>query len=426
MDNRTTKKNIFRLRILFTATAIIIVMVSMGNAFPFINQVQNNNSSTSGPDDGPNQPMGKSMGIKPDKVIWAWNQEETNKNYLKNFDGQDSTSNQENMNDTASAVTEKSGNLSNENRIPVKNVNSITVDHENIKWFSTDAGIISFDGENWNLYDGNMNLPNQNLKDVAYVANPDGSELWIASPNGATVAILPLDDQTEATTYNPENATILSKEVLDIAAGKNSIRWIGTAKGVSALSEDTWLTPDYQMHYTKNMFRDFPITSMATNTDGDSLYVGTAGAGVARVYRDQVDGISGASVYAQWGPIDMPSDNILSVFIASDGVKWFGTEEGIAKHSGDDTLDNWIAYTTDDGLIDNYVQAISGDENGNIWFGTKAGISVFDGSSWVSYTSENGLASNNILSITIDNDGTVWIGSDVGITSYENGKFINY
>jgi ligand-binding sensor domain-containing protein len=174
------------------------------------------------------------------------------------------------------------------------------------------------------------------------------------------------------------------------------------------------------------MFKVFPITSMATNPQGDSLYVGTEGAGVLRVFRDNLDGISGASVYAEWGPIIMPSDNIQSIFIAPDGTKWFGTKKGTAKHTGNETLENWTVYTTDDGLVHNQVQAITGDKDGNIWFGTKEGLSVFDGSAWVSYTVDNGLASNNILSLGIDQDGIVWIGTDTGISSFKNEKFTNY
>ena len=324
------------------------------------------------------------------------------------------------------AAEGKSDSCTNGTGISVMNVNSVIVDNDNVKWFSTDVGIVSFDGENWKLYNENKNLPTQDLKGVTYALNPEGSELWIASPNGATVLRLPIDDQTDAITYNPENADILSKDVVSIAAGKDSIRWIGTDKGISALSSDKWLTPFYNLHYPERMFQVFPITSMATNLQGDTLYVGTAGAGVARVYRDNVDGISGASVYAQWGPIDLPSDNIQSIFIAPDGTKWFGTIMGIAKHTGNNTLDNWTVYTTDDGLVHDFVQTITGDKNGKIWFGTKAGVSVFDGSSWISYTTDNGLASNNILSIATDHDGIVWIGTDTGITSYEDEKFTNY
>lgn len=324
------------------------------------------------------------------------------------------------------AADEKSDSSSNGKGITLTNVNSVIVDNENVKWFSTEMGIVSFDGQNWKLYSANENVPNQDLKGITYAANPEGSELWIASPKGATVASLPMDDQTEVTTYNSENASISGEEILSIAAGNDSIRWIGTEKGISALMGDKWLEPYYDLHYPDRMFKVFPITSMATNLYGDSLYVGTAGAGVLRVYRDHLDGISGASVYAQWGPIDLPSDNIQSVYIASDGTKWFGTKKGIARHTGNNTLDGWTVYTGDDGLVNEFVQAITGDKNDKIWFGTKAGISVFDGSSWTSYTADDGLASNNILSLATDHEGIVWIGTDAGITSYKEGNFTNY
>lgn len=314
----------------------------------------------------------------------------------------------------------------NGREISVRNVNAVIVDNENTKWFGTDLGIISFDGNIWKLYDDNENLPKKDLRSLTIVTNAEGAELWIASPDGASVTRLPVDDQAEVLTYNPENAAMMSQNVLALAAGLENISWIGTDKGISAQLDETWLTPDYEGFYTERMFTNYPITSMATNPAGDTLYVGTSGIGVARLYRDQLDGISGASVYAQWGPIDLPSDNIQSIYIAPDGTKWFGTEAGIARHRGDITLDNWTVFTTDDGLVDNFVQAICGDEKGRIWFGTRAGLSVFDGTSWASYITDNGLASNNILSLAVDNNGVVWIGTEAGISSYENGEFISY
>lgn len=316
--------------------------------------------------------------------------------------------------------------LMNGREISVRNVNAVIVDNENTKWFSTDAGILSFDGLDWKLYDNNENLPKKDLRSLTIVSSAEGAELWIASPDGASVTRLPVDDRAEVLTYNPENATMMSQNVLALAAGLDNISWIGTEKGISAQLDETWLTPDYDGFYTERMFANYPITSMATNPRGDTLYVGTSGIGVARLYRDQLDGISGASVYAQWGPIDLPSDNVRSVYIAPDGTKWFGTEAGIARHTGEETLDNWTVFTTQDGLIHDYVQAICGDKQGNIWFGTKEGLSVFDGSTWTSHTTGNGLVSNNILALATDRNGVVWIGTEAGISSFKDGEFISY
>ena len=331
-----------------------------------------------------------------------------------------------NHGDPAIALKGNYDSLSGEGGLSVKNVKSIVVDKDNIIWFATEAGILSYDGNDWKFHDGISNQPIQDLKGLAYATNGNDPALWIASPEGATMVQLPMNDQTETIIFNPGNSDIFGKEVVGIAAGKNSIRWIGTEKGISALSGNKWLTRDYDMHYPEELFKGWPITRLATNPEGDSLYAATAGAGIARVYRDEVDAISGASVYAQWGPIILPSDNILSIYITPEGVQWFGTDAGIARHSGYNTLENWTVYTMQDGLVDNYVQAIYGDGKDNLWIGTKGGISVFNGSSWISYTTEDGLSSNQVLAIAIDQDGVVWIGTEVGITSYEEGRFINY
>jgi ligand-binding sensor domain-containing protein len=301
------------------------------------------------------------------------------------------------------------------------------VDSKNVKWFLTDIGIISFSGEKWTLHNGNNKIGSSSLKDFAYRNNAAGPEFWVVSANGATVTSLPFDDKTEATTYVADSGTLLSNNVVKVTFGNGPLRWFGTDKGIAAFSDNKWLTLSYDDIYPYAMFQEYPITAIATNPAGDSLYVATDGAGVARIYRNDVDVISGASVYAQWGPIIMPSDKVFSIYVAPDGTKWFGTDQGVATHKGNNTLENWTVYTTDEGLVNNFVQAITADNKGNMWFGTKGGgISVFDGSKWTSYTNANGLSSNNILCLTVDNEGVVWIGTDDGVNSFKEGNFTVY
>ncbi len=50
--------------------------------------------------------------------------------------------------------------------------------------------------------------------------------------------------------------------------------------------------------------------------------------------------------------------NVNSIIVDNNNIKWFCTDAGIAKHTGNNTLDNWAVYTSDDGLIDNFVQSI--------------------------------------------------------------------
>ncbi|HEX2921318.1 MAG TPA: two-component regulator propeller domain-containing protein [Bacteroidales bacterium] len=309
--------------------------------------------------------------------------------------------------------------------ITAKKFHAATVDGNNVVWFLSDAGIVSFDGAKWNLHNANSKVPQNELKAISNDLS-DGNVLWIATPKGATAAKAPVDANAEATTYVATNSKLLSENILSLVVGKPGLRWFGTDKGIFAFDKAKWLDNTYLDKYPEDLFVDYPITSMATSPDGDSLYAGTIGGGVFRVYKNEVDGISGASEYAEWGPIIMPSDDVYCVHIASDGTQWIGTDKGIAKHKGGNTLEGWTVYAKADGLVDDFVQAISSDKKGNIYFGTKAGLSVFNGTTWTSYKTDSGLASDNILSIVTDKNDSVWIGTDNGISCFKGGKFTTY
>ena len=294
-------------------------------------------------------------------------------------------------------------------------------------WFLTEAGIVSFDGAKWTLHNKNRKVTATDMKDVVYDFSSYGPELWIASPMGATVVSTPVDAKSGATTYYLDNSKITSENVLAVAVGEKEMRWFGTDKGVSVFKSKQWLTNNYDRKYPEGSFKDFPITAMATSVDGDTLYAGTMGGGVLRVFRNDVDAVSGASEYAAWGPILMPSDSVYSIHISTEGTQWFGTNRGVAKHTGFKTLEGWIIITSADGLVDDFVQAINSDSRGNIYFGTKNGLSVFDGTKWTSYKTEDGLAGNSILTIAVDKKDVVWLGTDNGVTHfYKNGKFVSY
>ncbi len=301
-----------------------------------------------------------------------------------------------------------------------KQFNSAIAGANGVIWFTTELGLASFDGKNWTLHNSNSKIPTQNLKIIN-----NRNELWIATPHGVTVSTIPINDNSNVTTYNSTNSTIISDNVLAVATGRGLV-WMGTDKGISALYNEKWLSDDYQKQYPENLFKDYPINAMATSTDGDSLYVATSGAGVFRVYRNMVDGISGASEYAEWGPIEIPSDNVYSIFINSDGIQWFGTDKGAGRHIGYNTLENWTIFNTDNGLVDNFVQAIASDLGENLWFGTKGGVSVFKNTGWTSYTIDDGLISNNIKCIVVDRTGLVYLGTDNGVMIFNDGQFICY
>jgi ligand-binding sensor domain-containing protein len=100
-----------------------------------------------------------------------------------------------------------------------------------------------------------------------------------------------------------------------------------------------------------------------------------------------------------WGGKDFAS--VSSIAVSKDDIAWFGfshhaafdidrcgdrsdydEERGVYRYDGK----TWTHFTTEDGLIDNKICAVTLDSSGNMWFGSfDKGVSRFDGETWTSY-----------------------------------------
>ncbi len=67
------------------------------------------------------------------------------------------------------------------------------------------------------------------------------------------------------------------------------------------------------------------------------------------------------------------------------------------------------------------------DSRSYIWMGTwGGGLSRFDGKTFQSFTSQNGLVNNFILSLYEDHEQNIWIGTDNGLSKYNGLQFENF
>lgn len=86
---------------------------------------------------------------------------------------------------------------------------------------------------------------------------------------------------------------------------------------------------------------------------------------------------------------------------------------------------SFVNYTTQDGLPQSQVSAITQDNEGYLWIGTIGGLSRFNGGEFVTYSSKEGLLNNRITSLDFFEE-TIWVGHDGGISSIKNGKIKKY
>ena len=144
-----------------------------------------------------------------------------------------------------------------------------------------------------------------------------------------------------------------------------------------------------------------------------------------------------ASEHVKFTTVDGLGDNYVDAIAVGDGGRlWFGTygggvsvldDGGTPFDKGDDI---WTTFTTTDGLAGNYVDVITVDGNGRLWFGTGSwsitsgrggrGVSVLDDGgtpfdkgddTWATFTIYDGLCSDSVSAIAVDGEGRLWFGT---------------
>ncbi|PHR46336.1 MAG: hypothetical protein COA32_10805 [Fluviicola sp.] len=74
----------------------------------------------------------------------------------------------------------------------------------------------------------------------------------------------------------------------------------------------------------------------------------------------------------------------------------------------------------EDGLSFRHVNAITQDNDGFVWIGTRTGLNKFDGYRFISYTEEgqssNAIINNNIHDLEIGPKGNIWVATETGIS----------
>lgn len=112
---------------------------------------------------------------------------------------------------------------------------------------------------------------------------------------------------------------------------------------------------------------------------------------------------------------------ISTILLAPDGAVWFATFGGASRFDGHEFMN----FTTEDGLPDNYVMNLACDARGNIWFGTTTGIARYDGKRIDKWTGAQVANIVSIDAIYAAPDGKVWFGSDTvpAVFSFDGETF---
>lgn len=74
------------------------------------------------------------------------------------------------------------------------------------------------------------------------------------------------------------------------------------------------------------------------------------------------------------------------------------------------------------------VESMVKDPAGGVWIGTRSQgvIHYINDNDWVQYTTENGLASNSVSTMLLSDDSTLWVGTDKGISRFDGRKWTKW
>ncbi len=116
----------------------------------------------------------------------------------------------------------------------------------------------------------------------------------------------------------------------------------------------------------------------------------------------------------------LPQSAISAIYQDREGYIWFGSKGGLTRFDGVD----FKTYSNIRDINLSWIWAISGDREGRLMIGTESGgLVFFDGSEWTSYKKGSGLIDNTIRSVLQDSDGTYWIGTPEGLSIFDGNTW---
>ena len=199
--------------------------------------------------------------------------------------------------------------------------------------------------------------------------------------------------------------------------------WFGTTNGVSRYDGKTFV------NFTKRDGLATNVVGCIFEDNNANLWFGTGrwnaeGGGASRddgktfVNFTKRDGLAG--------------NTVMDIFEDIEGNLWFATRDGgVSRYDGNTFHNITSGFARNaDWNHDSFVNAITQDEAGNLWFGCYGGISRYDGHTLHNFVTDDGLMTAWIVDILFDKQGVLWIaragGGGSGLSRYDGESIKNF
>ena len=324
---------------------------------------------------------------------------------------------------------------SDENTISNNTVGVVYEDRFGVVWIGTFGGAINkydtqtpkFTHYKHNLQDKNS-LPNFGVGSI-YQGN-DGI-MWVGTSGGGLTSVNRETNQFQHYFPDPrDNRSIPNNRVTCLFEDRDNDFWVGTRKGLCKFDKQTGTFERY-VHDPKDP-TSLPhdvIRVVFQDSDG-MLWVGTHGGGLSKFDKKKStfktfknDPENSNSLFTNRVRA-IHEDAAGNFWIGNDVLSKFNRNTGEFKHYKHNAKD-WST------LSDNSVRSIYEDAKGFLWIGTlRGGLNKLNKRTgqFQQWRLQDGLPNDVVYGVLGDNNGNIWVSSNGGISmlDVEENKFYNY
>ncbi len=290
--------------------------------------------------------------------------------------------------------------------------------------FFPETTVVSFtrEGVFWFTPQGSWSRLGPRLTDVSALTADDEGRLWIGRADRGLATYSESTNEWNLFEINSPASNNFKSLALD---SKGRLWCASQFGGVHMLEGQTWTNFN-----TSNGLKSIDQRAVVVDNE-DRIWFGSWGGGIT-IIEDTATGFTFTRVDTGGGLLagaDTPAFVVINhLELDQIGNIWVLNREAnntraLIAHTPDD---NWVHFSTSEGLQTTLVQALEIDRSGRVWIGTDArGVRVLDYGAAIMDKSDDdftqdlvvnpdNLASNNVRALAEDRDGVMWIGTDEG------------
>jgi sugar lactone lactonase YvrE len=288
-----------------------------------------------------------------------------------------------------------------EQGLPENSVRALAQTRDGYLWIGSEDGVARFDGvrfASFGLREGVRSGPVRALLEDSHGA------LWI----GTIGSGLTRWQEGQFATFTMRDG-LPANSITALGEDSEGRLWVGTEAGLAVWQDGRLSTPA-----SAEPFKGKAITTLRKDRQG-VLWMGATGAGVFRLQEGKFVALTDASVE---GLLQDPH----CLLEDKAGRIWVGAGDDfvLCRDGG-----QWRRYRIPRHLARPYVSALAEEPDGTVWAGSVSeGLFQFKEGKLAAINASSGLLDNAIESLLVDREGNLWVGTGAGLTRLRRSNLL--